>query len=49
MGLVRLLALIGVGLLLLAGGLAWIFAEPYIIAAILILVVWKLYTKPEKN
>lgn len=49
MRLIGLLAGLGIGLLLLAGGLVWIFAEPYVIAAILIWVAWQMYKKGTKN
>lgn len=49
MGLVRLLAMVGFACLLLAGGLVWIFAEPYVIAGVVIYILWRAYKRSEER
>lgn len=49
MGLIKLLLVIGILVLMLAGGLAWIFAGKYVALAVIILVVWNVYKKSDKG
>ena len=49
MGLIKLLAAVGIMMLIVASGLAWIFAGKYVMLAIIILVVWNAYKKSGKD